>query len=87
MVRLGLMKTIKTRFRYILIAVLAAVLYGISVPFSKLLLEELSATFMAALLYLGAGIGMLLISLYRRLRKTKTTEAAITKKEIPRKGR
>ena len=39
-------------------AVLAAALYALSSPFSKLLLQEVSATMMAALLYLGAGLGM-----------------------------
>lgn len=44
-------------------AILAAALYAINVPLSKLLLEQVQPTMMAALLYLGAGIGMLLYSL------------------------
>ena len=43
-------------------AVTAAVCYGISMPVSKLLLDTLSPVYMAALLYLGAGIGMIIIS-------------------------
>lgn len=39
-------------------AILAAILYAISSPFSKLLLQKLSPTMMAGFLYLGAGIGM-----------------------------
>ena len=42
----------------ILLAVLAAAFYAINVPFSKLLLEQLSPTFLASLLYFGAGIGI-----------------------------
>lgn len=41
-------------------AVAAAALYAVSSPISKLLLEEIPSTLMAALLYLGAGFGMLL---------------------------
>ena len=43
-------------------AILAALLYGISAPVSKLLLVEIPPTLMAALLYLGAGVGMLAIN-------------------------
>lgn len=43
-------------------ALLAAALYGISSPFSKLLLAQIPPTLMAALLYLGAGMGALMIS-------------------------
>lgn len=52
--------------RYIFLAILAAVLYAISTPLSKLLLESLSPVFIAALLYLGAGIGMFLIGRIRK---------------------
>ncbi len=48
----------------ILCAVLAAVCYGISVPFSTLLLRVIHPTFLAALLYLGAAGGMLLLRLF-----------------------
>lgn len=73
----------KNKFKYISSAVLAAVLYGISAPFSKLILKKLSPTFLAALLYLGAGFGMLLISIYRTITKKRIAEAKITKKELP----
>ena len=65
------------------LALLAAALYGISAPVAKVLLETLSPTFMAALLYLGAGLGMLAVVAIRRLRKEPVTEAAITKGEFP----
>ncbi len=47
-------------------AVLAAVCYGLSIPFSTLLLRYLSPTFMAALLYLGAACAMLVLRCVRR---------------------
>ena len=48
-------------------AVLAAALYAVNVPFSKLLLAHASPTMMAALLYLGAGLGLLACRLAGKL--------------------
>jgi len=42
----------------ILLAVLAAGFYAINTPLSKLLLEYVPSTFMAAFLHLGAGLGI-----------------------------
>ena len=39
-------------------AVVSAVFYGISVPLSKMLMDDVSSSLMSALLYLGAGAGM-----------------------------
>lgn len=64
-------------------AVLAAALYGISAPTSKALLKELPPTLMAALLYLGAGLGMLLINALQVMTKKVKSEATMTKKEMP----
>ena len=47
----------------ILYALLAAVFYAVNVPLSKLLLEVIGPTLMASFLYLGAGIGIGLLSL------------------------
>ena len=43
-------------------AVLAAALYAINAPFSKLLLEFVPPTLMAGFLYIGAGVGMMVIA-------------------------
>lgn len=67
----------------IMLAILAAVLFGICSPVSKLLLNDLSPTLLAALLYLGAGFGMLLVQRIGILRKKPRAEAKITKKELP----
>ena len=64
-------------------AVLAALLFGISSPVSKILLIEIPPTLMAALLYLGAGLGMIFISLIKRVKSKEQKEAKITKKELP----
>ena len=46
-------------------AILAAALYALSSPISKILLNKVPPTMMAGLLYLGAGIGMSIIGLLR----------------------
>lgn len=65
------------------IAILAAALFGISAPVSKLLLEKIPPTLMASLLYLGAGFGMLAINIAKGLGKKRKIEAKLTKKEMP----
>ncbi len=64
-------------------AILAAALYGISTPASKLLLEDVAPTMMAALLYLGAGIGMLLVGLIRKGEGMGQVEQKLTRKDLP----
>ncbi len=67
----------------ILWAVLAAVLYAISSPISKILLNEIPPTLMASLLYLGAGIGMSVIAIFRYKMGNFNEEMKLTKKELP----
>ena len=64
-------------------AILAAALYAVSTPVSKLLLEDVPPTMMAALLYLGAGIGMLLLGLVRRGLGKGQAEQKLTRKDLP----
>lgn len=47
-------------------ALLAATLYAINIPFSKLLLTHLSPTMLVAFLYIGAGVGMAVIGAMKR---------------------
>ncbi len=51
---------------HILFAILAAALYALSAPLSKLLLADLEPTMLAGLLYAGAGVGMGVVGLFRR---------------------
>lgn len=67
----------------VLWAILAAVLYAISTPVSKELLDEVPPTMMAALLYLGAGLGMSLIGVFRSGRGTVSKEMRLTRQELP----
>ncbi len=67
----------------ILFAVLAAALYALNSPFSKVLLTGLSPTMLAALLYLGAGLGMLAVGFLQKRSGTTGKEKPLTKKELP----
>lgn len=46
------------KYSAIIFAILAAALYAVSTPVSKVLLQSVSPTMVAAFLYLGAGVGM-----------------------------
>lgn len=48
----------KQNIKAIYYAILAAVFYALNMPVSKTLLENVQPTMMAALLYIGAGIGI-----------------------------
>jgi len=61
-------------------AILAAALYAINIPFSKLLLTRVSPTMMAAFLYLGAGLGLLFFGL---IYGEKENGEPLTFKELP----
>ncbi len=62
-------------------AILAAALFGMSTPVSKLLLDKIPPVLMAALLYLGAALGMLVIYIIRGAGKGEVNEARITRHE------
>jgi drug/metabolite transporter (DMT)-like permease len=64
-------------------AILAAALFGISSPVSKLLLEKIPPMLMASLLYLGAGIGMLFLGLIKKSKNNEAKEAKISRVELP----
>ena len=62
-------------------AILAAVFYAVNVPVSKVLLREVGPTTMAALLYLGAGVGIGMLSLFSRNSREKSEP--LSKKDLP----
>lgn len=64
-------------------AILAAALYAINIPLSKLLLAHIDATMMAALLYLGAGLGLLLCGSIKKLAGKSQNAQRLTKKDLP----
>jgi drug/metabolite transporter (DMT)-like permease len=63
-------------------ALTAALLFGVSTPLAKLLLGDVSPVLLAALFYLGSGIGLSLIFAVGRQREVKS-EAPLGRKQIP----
>ena len=64
-------------------AILAAALYAINVPLSKVLLNHVEPTMMASFLYLGAGIGLFLFGIVEKLIGKGEKKEPLTKKELP----
>ena len=67
----------------ILSALLAAALYALNAPVSKLLLQSVAPSMMAALLYLGAGLGMLAMGMIRRAAGRPSGEARLSRRDLP----
>lgn len=62
-------------------AIAAAVFYALNVPCSKLLLERIAPTYMAAFLYLGAGAGVGIMYLFHH--KDEAQAERLEKKDLP----
>lgn len=73
----------KTKNIATLYAILAAALYAINVPISKILLNYVEPTMMASFLYLGAGFGLFLYGLIQKGMGRKERKEPLTKKELP----
>ncbi len=67
----------------IFLAILAAILYALNSPLSKILLDHVPPTLMAGLLYIGAGLGMSVIALFRRRSISERLESKLTRAELP----
>lgn len=71
----------KSKTGAVILALLAAVFYAINTPFSKVLLNNVAPTFMAAFLYLGAGVGVGIMYLFHIKNEDKTER--LTKQDLP----
>ena len=71
----------ESNVRGIVLALLAAILYAINIPASKVLLRQVDPTFMAAFLYLGAGVGVGILALF--LKSERAEEKRLTKGDLP----
>lgn len=60
------------RINAIILALLAAVLFSISTPLSKKLMENIPPSFMAAFLYLGAGVGVGIMYIFNYKKEDKS---------------
>lgn len=76
----GLENIMKTKHIATFYAILAAALYAINIPLSKLLLVEVGPTMMAALLYLGAGVGLFI---YGMISGERNNRQPLTRAELP----
>lgn len=70
----------KTKNLATVFAILAALLYAVNIPVSKLLLTQVQPVTMAAFLYLGAGVGLFM---WDRMAGNRKKEAPLTKAELP----
>ncbi|MBQ9756127.1 MAG: DMT family transporter [Clostridia bacterium] len=73
----------KNNFNGIFLAILAAALYALNSPLSKILLNYIPPTLTAGFLYLGAGVGMFIVWTIRQLNKKAITEQSLTVKDLP----
>lgn len=73
-------KTIRTG---IFFAVLAAALYAVNAPFSKLLLDHMPPTLMAGFLYVGAGLGMGIVAIVRKAGGREVSGDRLKGSELP----
>lgn len=64
-------------------AILAAALYAINVPLSKVFFNYVEPTMMASFLYLSAGIGLFLFGIVEKLIGKGGKKEPLTKKELP----
>lgn len=67
----------------IIYAILAAALYAINVPLSKVLLDYVEPTMMASFLYLGAGLGLFIYGAVEKKIVKNVRKDSLTKKELP----
>lgn len=63
---------------------MAAVFYAVNVPFSKIFLKYIPPTIMAAFLYLGAGLGIGILSLFHK--KDDGQSEKLSKKDLSFEG-
>ena len=70
----------RTKHIATMFAILAAVLYAVNIPLSKILLAHVQPTMMAAFLYIGAGIGLWIYGLFS---KDKEQYERLTSSELP----
>lgn len=73
----------KSKIYPIMMALLAAILFGASAPITKILLGEIQPIPLASLLYLGSGLGLLIFQIGNSLiKKQIINEAPLNKKDF-----
>jgi len=72
-----------SRWTGIIYAALAAALFGASTPFAKVLLGATEPVLLAALLYLGSGVGLTIWLVINRWLRTSSNEANLSRSDLP----
>ncbi len=72
-----------TSMRAPITAIAAAALFGLSTPIAKLLIGDVSPWLLAGLLYLGSGIGLTVLHLFRNASAAGTGEAKLARVDLP----
>ncbi len=67
----------------VLYAVLAAALYAVNIPLAKLFLGEVSPLMLAAFLYIGSGVGMVIFGMVQTRLRPATDDEPFTKADLP----
>jgi drug/metabolite transporter (DMT)-like permease len=67
----------------VVFALLSALLFGASTPFAKIFLGTVDPWTMAGLLYLGSGLGLVLLYFSRGIFHLPRTEAPVRRPDIP----
>ncbi len=67
----------------IAMAILAASLYALNAPLSKIVLDYLPSTLTAGFLYLGAGVGMFLVGSIKSFMVKESKEEKLSKEDFP----
>ena len=76
-------KSVNVVTKPVFYAILAAALYALNSPLSKLLLRDVPPTMMAGFLYLGAGLGMTVMGMVRKRTGHGGREVRLTRKDLP----
>ena len=67
----------------VLFALFSALLFGASTPFAKLFLGTVDPWMMAGLLYIGSGLGLMLVHLTRGIFRLPDIEAPLRRSDVP----
>ena len=77
--------SLKKKLKYIPVCygILAAALYAVNYPFSKLLLGNIPDAAMAGILYIGAFLGLIIVSFIQKVIGRKMKEESLNKRDMP----
>lgn len=66
-----------------LIALTSAAMFGVSTPLAKMLIGDVTPWLLAGLLYLGSGLGLTVLHIFRKIWKPVSSDARMTRNDLP----